>query len=112
MSPHHVVESVSFRGGYLDGVTLDLANEINCIIGPPGAGKTTCIEAVRYALDAHVPEDRRDSHLAIVRGTVRDGAVTVKVRTEHGQRFTAVRSVDEAPRVYRESNHAWGEGRR
>ncbi len=52
MSPHHIVESISFRGGYLDGVTLDLANEINCIIGPPGAGKTTCIEGVRYALEA------------------------------------------------------------
>jgi DNA-binding response OmpR family regulator len=29
MSPHHVIESISFRGGYVDGVKLDLANEIN-----------------------------------------------------------------------------------
>jgi hypothetical protein len=39
--------------------------------------------------------------LAIVRGTLRDGSVTVKGRTQHGQRFTSVRAVDEGAGVFR-----------
>jgi len=48
----HRLKSITVVGGFLDGVRLDLADGLNCIIGARGTGKTTALELVRYAIDA------------------------------------------------------------
>jgi hypothetical protein len=51
------IVSASFKGGFLDGVTLDFSANLTCIIGGRGSGKSTALLAVRAALGAPIPED-------------------------------------------------------
>jgi hypothetical protein len=41
---------VSWQGGFLDGVGVHFNENLNVLIGGRGAGKSTVIESVRYAL--------------------------------------------------------------
>ena len=52
------VLGIKFEGGFLDEQTIPFSSNLNCLIGPRGSGKSTCIEAIRYIFDKHVPEDR------------------------------------------------------
>jgi len=54
--PHLV--SASFEGGFLGGVTIDLVQNLNCLIGGRGSGKSTALLAIRAALGADVGEDQ------------------------------------------------------
>ena len=47
----HRLKSLSVVGGFLDELSIDLADGLNCLIGHRGTGKTTVLEFVRYALD-------------------------------------------------------------
>ena len=54
--PHLVF--ATFEGGFLDGVTIDLVQNLNCLIGGRGSGKSTALLAIRAALGADVGEDQ------------------------------------------------------
>jgi len=56
--PH--VRRVEFIGGFLDGVTVNLSPNLNCLIGGRGSGKSTALIALRAALGATVDEDDPD----------------------------------------------------
>ena len=45
----HRIRSVEIIGGFMDGVRLNLADGLTCLIGGRGTGKTTVLELVRYA---------------------------------------------------------------
>lgn len=45
------IKSISFKGGKLDGSTLHLNHSMNNLIGIRGSGKSSILEAIRYALD-------------------------------------------------------------
>ncbi|MEX1069578.1 MAG: AAA family ATPase [Chloroflexota bacterium] len=49
--------SATFEGGFLDGVTMDFAQNLNCLIGGRGSGKSTALLAMRAALGSELPED-------------------------------------------------------
>lgn len=51
------VLSATFEGGFLDGLTIDFAQNLNCLIGGRGSGKSTALLAIRAALGAELPED-------------------------------------------------------
>jgi energy-coupling factor transporter ATP-binding protein EcfA2 len=55
------IRKVEIRGGFLDGISLELPGGLTCIIGPRGSGKSTFAEAVRYALTgAGTHKDRKE----------------------------------------------------
>ena len=56
---HHSIERLSVTGGFLDGVSIELADGLNCFIGARGTGKTTALEFIRYGLD-RMPDPRID----------------------------------------------------
>ncbi|MDC9721348.1 MAG: AAA family ATPase [Urechidicola sp.] len=45
------IKSISFNGGKLNGTTVQLNHSMNNLIGIRGSGKSSILEAVRYALD-------------------------------------------------------------
>ena len=49
--PHHLIQRLRVIGGFLDGLDIQFADGLNCIIGPRGVGKTTILEMMRFALD-------------------------------------------------------------
>ena len=44
------IEKVQVEGGFLDGMSLELKEGLNTIIGARGTGKSTFIELIRYCL--------------------------------------------------------------
>ena len=45
------VKSIAFEGDKLDGQVINFSPELNTFIGIRGSGKSTILEAIRYALD-------------------------------------------------------------
>lgn len=45
------IKSISFKGGKMNGSTLHLNHSMNNLIGIRGSGKSSILEAIRYALD-------------------------------------------------------------
>ncbi|MBM4043986.1 MAG: hypothetical protein FJ279_02645 [Planctomycetes bacterium] len=99
----HRLRSVSFVGGFLDGLRLDLAGGLNCLIGHRGTGKTTVLEFVRYALDAFPDGDggqaTRKRVEALVRSNLGDGRIRVMIETKDGLEYVVDRTAIGEPLV-------------
>src|SRR5690606_16077930 len=82
---HARIEAVRWQGGFLDGLSLSLSEDLSVLIGGPGAGKSTVIESLRFALD--IPptgKDAKADHEGIVRHVLRSGTtVSVLVHYPH-----------------------------
>jgi len=99
----HRLRSVSFVGGFLDGLQLDLASGLNCLIGHRGTGKTTVLEFVRYALDAFPDGDDGQATRKRVEGLVHsnlgDGRIRVTIETKDGLEYVVDRTALGDPLV-------------
>jgi len=95
----HRIRSIRVVGGFLDGLKIDLLSGLNCIIGGRGAGKTTVLEFVRFALNrlpsrenATDVKKRLDTLIARNLGS---GRVEVEFETREGLVYRASRTEDE-----------------
>ncbi|MDE2822853.1 MAG: AAA family ATPase [Chloroflexota bacterium] len=79
---HAELLTLAWEGGFLDGVTVGLNPNLNVLIGGRGAGKSTVIESLRYALDLDaIGEEASKTHQGIVRNVLRSGTkVSLRVR--------------------------------
>ncbi|MEX2554608.1 MAG: PHP domain-containing protein [Actinomycetota bacterium] len=55
VEPSAVIEGVSVTGGFLDGQRFRFNDNISCLIGGTGAGKSLTLELIRFALDQQTP---------------------------------------------------------
>lgn len=97
------IRSIRFDGGILDGQTLHFSSELNTLIGIRGSGKSSILEAVRYALDYPRGEKAQDTKYKdeLIRHTLGSGGkVTLTACDVYGQEFTISRIFREAPNVY------------
>jgi DNA repair ATPase RecN len=100
--PHHLIQRLRVIGGFLDGLDIQFADGLNCIIGPRGVGKTTILEMMRFALDTmpgREGDPLRRRVESIVSSNLDGGRVELVVRTTDGQTYTISRSADEQPTV-------------
>ncbi|NNJ84488.1 MAG: histidinol-phosphatase, partial [Gammaproteobacteria bacterium] len=100
---HSHILSVSFDGGMLDGQTIRLSSELNTLIGIRGSGKSSILEAIRYALDIPFGEKALDTGYKTnlvdhVLGS--GGKVTVWAMDQWGQHYDIRRINREGPDVY------------
>ena len=71
---HAEICLVAWEGGFLDGVSMHLNSDLNVLIGGRGAGKSTVIESLRYALDLKpIGEEAQKAHSGMVRQVLRSG---------------------------------------
>jgi DNA repair exonuclease SbcCD ATPase subunit len=99
----HRIRCISIIGGFLDGTKFELADGLNCFIGARGAGKTTMLEFVRYALDAlpsreEQPTERRRIE-SLVEKNLAGGRVEVTIETKDGMQYIVSRSSGDEPIV-------------
>ena len=97
----HRIRCISIIGGFLDGTKFELADGLNCFIGARGAGKTTMLEFVRYALDAtpsreEQPIERRRIE-SLVEKNLAGGRVEVTIETKDGMQYIVSRSSGDEP---------------
>lgn len=80
--------AIHWDGGFLDGITLALNDNLNVLVGGRGAGKSTLVESVRYALDLEpAGESANREHMGIVRNVLRSGTrIALLVRSHRPSR--------------------------
>lgn len=97
------IRSIHFDGGILDRQTLHFSPGLNTLIGIRGSGKSSILEAVRYALDIARGEKAQDTKYKdeLLRHTLGSGGkVTLTACDVYGQEFTISRIFRELPNVY------------
>lgn len=98
-NPHHLVNRLAVTGGFLAGTELEFVDGLNCLIGGRGAGKTTALELLRFALglmpDPKVHTQRHKHIDGLIRWNLGNGKVAVSVRTKGGMGYTADRRANE-----------------
>lgn len=84
LEEHAQFLSLSWEGGFLDGTAFRFNSNLNVLIGGRGAGKSTVIESIRYALGLQpMGEDAREAHEGIVRQVIRTGTkISLRVRCQ------------------------------
>jgi DNA repair ATPase RecN len=99
----HRIRSIRVIGGFLDGVTFELSQGLNCIIGARGTGKTTVLELVRFALDALPASDvdpgSRRRIESLIQQNLAGGRVELTIETRDGLIYTVTRAAGEDPIV-------------
>lgn len=75
------IVSVTWKGGFLDGVSIPLNPALNVVVGPRGSGKSTVLESIRFVLDCDIlGNDARIAHDGFVSQVLRSGTeVTLEV---------------------------------
>lgn len=108
---HSSVSSISFIGGKLDGKKLYLNSNLNCLIGLPGAGKSSVIETIRYVLGKKLEvqesgtKSRKVPNFDYKSGLVEHfigsgGEVSIEVISKLGTTYRIVRTLNDAIAVY------------
>jgi predicted ATPase len=101
--PHTELVAVAWQGGFLDGGMIHFNENLNCLIGGRGAGKSTVIESLRYILDLEpIGDDVRRSHAGILQQVLRTGTHISLLVHSHSPSpclYLIERTYPEAPSV-------------
>lgn len=100
---HSHIKSISFEGGILDQQSIHLSPELNTLIGIRGSGKSSILEAIRYALgipfgEKATDQDYKNDLVAHAFGS--GGKALISAVDKHGQIFTIKRILNESSEVY------------
>ncbi|EGI5104169.1 AAA family ATPase, partial [Listeria monocytogenes] len=94
------IRSVEFLGGKLDGKKIYLSPELNCLIGIRGSGKSSIIEAIRYALDIPPSNSDNDYKREVVKNLLGSGGqVILELQDNYGNLYRIKRILGEDPHV-------------
>jgi DNA repair ATPase RecN len=98
------IERIVVRRGYLEDLDLDLSPNLNAVVGGRGTGKSTLIEAIRYALN--LPPTNKDAlraHVGIIEANfAREKAgieITLTSYQQNSERYVVSRYYGEPPKV-------------
>jgi hypothetical protein len=97
---HARIEGIHVRGSYIQDVWMPLNEGLNALIGSKGSGKTALVECIRFALNTHVPADRRESvsrHINHILGSA--GYVECLVIGRDGSELLITRRADSPDRI-------------
>ena len=81
----HLIRSLEVKGGFADGVKLEFSPELNCVIGPRGAGKTTMLELARFGVNClpngtHSPARTSALH-RLISANLGSGQLSMEIET-------------------------------
>ncbi len=98
----HRIKRLRVIGGFLDGTDIEFCDGLNCLIGPRGAGKSTILELIRYALDVMPGRDGdplRKRIDGVITHNLDGGRVELEVETKDSMVYKIVRAAEEEPIV-------------
>lgn len=100
------IKSISFKGGKLDGSTIELNHSMNNLIGIRGSGKSSVLEAIRYALDIDLNEKQnvdfkyKTDLVNVLLGS--GGKITSALVDDHGKEYIAEKILGDRTNIYRD----------
>ncbi|MCD9474226.1 AAA family ATPase [Photobacterium phosphoreum] len=100
------IEKVQVEGGFLDGMSLELENGLNTVIGARGTGKSTFIELIRYCLNikGHTSESHAKS-LSHAKSVLKDGQVLVTLSDGvHSYSYSRTADGETIPPIHNDIN--------
>ena len=102
-SKHHRIRSLEVTGGFLQGIKMDFSDGLNCVIGGRGTGKTTVLEALRFALDRMpnetVDRKRHEALEKLLQANLGTGSIKLELETADGILYSISRAFGETPLV-------------
>jgi len=81
---HGWIKGIRFQGGSLRDASTTFSPELNTLIGIRGSGKSSILEAIRYAFDLNPAEDQEYKTKLVRNALGTSMEVSVDVRTEDG----------------------------
>src|ERR1700746_720596 len=91
-----VIEKIEISGGFLPGLSATIPQGLTCIIGPRGSGKSTLVEAVRFALCGISAAPKHCADL--IQANLAGGAlVTIAALADGSNRYTIKRGLKQSP---------------
>lgn len=103
------IKRIKIIGGYLDGLDVELSENLSTIIGGRGTGKSTLISLIRYALEMKPLDnnsitefDRLIEHNLGTGGRVE---LSVLSNTQHGQTFHIIRRFKQHAVIMNDDNN-------
>jgi DNA repair exonuclease SbcCD ATPase subunit len=97
----HKIRKLTVHGGFWDGLELNFASALNCIIGARGTGKTTILELTRYCLGQTPGVDpARETQLSkLIKANLDRGTAEVTIETRDGMTYRVLRGTSGDPEV-------------
>lgn len=99
------IQSISFKGGKLDGTTLHLNHSMNNFIGIRGSGKSSILEAIRYALDIDLNRSQNvdfEYKTNLVNALLGSGGkITTVLVDDQGKEYTAEKILGDRTNIYK-----------
>ena len=100
------IKSISFKGGKLDGSTLHLNHSMNNLIGIRGSGKSSILEAIRYALDIDLTRNQNvdfEYKSNIVNALLGSGGkITSILVDDQGKEYVAEKILGDRTNIYKD----------
>src|SRR5215469_14441476 len=91
-----VIEKIEISGGFLPGLSVTIPQGLTCIIGARGSGKSTLVEAVRFALCGISAAPKHCADL--IQANLAGGAlVTITAIADGSNRYTIQRGLKQNP---------------
>src|SRR5215471_1946543 len=91
-----VIEKIEISGGFLPGLSVTIPQGLTCIIGARGSGKSTLVEAVRFALCGNSAAPKHCADL--IQANLAGGAlVTITAFADGSNRYTIKRGLKQNP---------------
>lgn len=98
-----LLREISWTGGFLNGQTVPLAEDLTALIGGRGTGKSTVIESLRFVLEIEpIGAAARKDHDGVVSNVLRTGTtvtLTVDVTSPTPARYSIERTVPHPAEV-------------
>jgi DNA repair exonuclease SbcCD ATPase subunit len=91
-----VIEKIEISGGFLPGLSITIPQGLTCIIGARGSGKSTLVEAVRFAICGISAAPKHCADL--IQANLAGGAlVTITAFADSSNRYTIKRGLKQNP---------------
>ena len=95
--------AMTWQGGFLDGSSIHLNENLNVLIGGRGTGKSTIVESIRYVLGMEpLGEEAIKSHNGVIRQVLRSGTkISMLIRSYHPDKrhYLVERTIPNPPIV-------------
>lgn len=100
------LKSISFKGGKLDDTTLHLNHSMNNLIGIRGSGKSSVLEAIRYALDIDLNKNQNvdfEYKVNLVNALLGSGGkITSVLVDDQGNEYIAEKILGDRTNIYKD----------
>lgn len=92
----------------LENVNVSLNPSLNNLIGIRGSGKSTIIEAIRYAFELEAEDDKEYKNSLIKEHLGSGGKIEVEIQDKVGNKYILERVYDQSAKIYRDGEFLTG----